>query len=119
MGSILSAPKPSRLRKLSSERTRAITPHAALFTDEVLRHVFTVSEAARDRTYRATCARAARVCRAWYAPASSAIWETRPWHLFDLLHILLPDPPPLDASGFASEYRLQQYLRSVSPHLNF
>ena len=96
-----------------------MTPHAALFTDEVLRHVFTVSEAARDRTYRATCARAARVCRAWYAPASSAIWETRPWHLFDLLHILLPDPPPLDASGFASEYRLQQYLRSVSPHRNF
>ncbi|TBU52562.1 hypothetical protein BD310DRAFT_831934 [Dichomitus squalens] len=49
-------------------------PHPALYNQDVLALLFDVFNPF-NRTDRATCARSARVCRAWAEPASSVVWS--------------------------------------------
>ncbi|KAI0696400.1 hypothetical protein C8T65DRAFT_743603 [Cerioporus squamosus] len=62
--------------------------HHALFEYDVLSMIFDMFDL-HNKYDRATCARSARVCRAWTEPASRALWSRTRWKLQDLCTVLL------------------------------
>ncbi len=67
--------------------------HHALFEYDVLNLIFDVFNF-EDWKDRKTCARSARVCRAWTEPASRALWSVTRWNLRILCMVLLKHVPP-------------------------
>ncbi|RPD60827.1 hypothetical protein L227DRAFT_610918 [Lentinus tigrinus ALCF2SS1-6] len=62
--------------------------HHALFEYDVLSMIFDMLDL-QDQRDRATCARSARVCRAWTEPASRVLWNGTRWRLRELCTVLL------------------------------
>ncbi|TFK92880.1 hypothetical protein K466DRAFT_658909 [Polyporus arcularius HHB13444] len=72
--------------------------HHALFEYDVLSLIFYVFDL-EDKENRRTCARSARVCRAWTEPASRALWSRTRWKLQDLCTVLLKHTIPAGSRG--------------------